>query len=66
LVARPRRLTPEQDIDLILGNLLQWSGSAVLLVPGDDNACHANTASAWLFGDIESIGTGYALCDDEL
>ena len=64
LVVPPMK--PEQDIDLILGNPQQWSGSTVLLVPGDDNACHANTASAWLFGDIESIGTGYALCDDQL
>ena len=64
LVVPPKQ--PDEDNDLILGNPLQWSGSAVLLVPGDDNACNANAASAWLFGDIESIGTGYALCDDQL
>ena len=37
LVVPPKQ--PDEDNDLILGNPLQWSGSAVLLVPGDDNAC---------------------------
>jgi hypothetical protein len=58
-------LHPEHHLDELL------SGAAVhppagRVVPGDDNACHANVAMLWTDGTVEAIGTGYALSDDGL
>jgi hypothetical protein len=38
----------------------------VLLLPGEPGDCHRNVATCWIDGTFESIGTGYALSDDQL
>jgi hypothetical protein len=63
LVVPPRG--PETDLEALLAG-----GSAVNLpvrqVPGEPGDCHRNVAARWIDGSFESIGTGYALSDDQL
>jgi len=56
---------PEPDLEGLLVNSSVFEPAARLL-PGDDNACHGNVAVLWIDGQIASIGTGYALSDDDL
>ncbi|MDG4840276.1 hypothetical protein O7631_27430 [Micromonospora sp. WMMD967] len=58
-------LRPESDLEELLANRSAF-GSAVRCVQGDANQCHRNVAVRWIDGVTESIGTGYALSDDEL
>jgi hypothetical protein len=57
-------LRPESDVDDLLTRAAVH-GPKVRLVGGGRN-CHANVAKLWIDGDIEAIGTGYALSDDGL
>ncbi|WP_436536422.1 hypothetical protein [Actinoplanes sp. HUAS TT8] len=56
---------PETDLDALLAG-----GSLVSLpvrqLPGEPGECHRNVASGWIDGAFASIGTGYALSDDQL
>ena len=69
--AGPRRLSrgpaavPEHDLDALLAGSSRFA-PAVQLVPRGDGACHENVAAMWIDGEIPSIGTGYALSDDDL
>ncbi|MDG4807658.1 hypothetical protein O7634_12940 [Micromonospora sp. WMMD1120] len=56
---------PESDLEELLASGSAF-GSAVRYVRGEANECHRNVAVGWIDGAIESIGTGYALSDDEL
>jgi hypothetical protein len=63
LVVPPRH--PEVDLDRLLVDA-DIQGPTAKLLPGEDNACHANVAVLWTDGAVTAIGTGYALSDDDL
>jgi hypothetical protein len=52
-------LGPEPDLDRLLEDGALQGNPARCLEWGGD--CHANVAKLWLDGDIDTIGTGYAL-----
>jgi hypothetical protein len=56
---------PESDLDALLDRAAAF-GSTTRFEPRDVNACHENVAVLWIDGEVESIGTGYALSDDGL
>jgi hypothetical protein len=56
---------PESDLEGLLASGSAF-GPAMRTVQGDAGECHRNVAALWIDGAIESIGTGYALSDDEL
>jgi len=57
---------PEQHIETMTGNLADWPAKPAVLRRGANNACHTNSANAWLAGKVELMVTGYALSDDDL
>jgi hypothetical protein len=63
LVVPPRH--PEADLNQLLTDA-HPQGPTSRLLPGEDNACHANAAILWTDGAVTAIGTGYALSDDGL
>lgn len=63
LVVPPR--IPEVHLDQLLQSA-ELATEPVRSAVGEHRACHANVARLWIDGDVESIGTGYALSDDGL
>jgi len=63
LVVPPR--DPETDLEALLaeGSVMN---QPVQEQPGEPGECHRNVAVCWIDGTVESIGTGYALSDDQL
>lgn len=57
----PPLLHPEPDLDLLLGSATLQGLPAKSLEQGGD--CHAQVSKLWIDGDIDTIGTGYALND---
>jgi hypothetical protein len=53
---------PEPDLDELLNCAEPHGPQVTFLDVGGD--CHANVASLWAHGDIDMIGTGYALTED--
>jgi hypothetical protein len=63
LVVPPRN--PESDLEALLARASAF-GPGVRFSQADAGECHRNVAALWIDGAIESIGTGYALSDDQL
>jgi hypothetical protein len=63
LVVPPR--DPEPDLEALLAGASAF-GSEVRFTQAGAGECHGNVAALWIDGAIASIGTGYALSDDQL
>ncbi|GIE85794.1 hypothetical protein [Actinoplanes regularis] len=56
---------PETDLEALLNAGSPVAGRARRMA-GEPGECHRNVAVLWIDGAVESIGTGYALSDDDL
>lgn len=57
--------SPDADLGALLAGASAFR-SRVRFSSEDAGDCHRNVAALWIDGAIESIGTGYALSDDQL
>lgn len=57
-------MEPEPHLDVLLdGQIIDLRATRRR---GEPNGCHANSATLWLRGAADALGTGYALSDDGL